>query len=213
MALQKLIADTSVKYNPATGQVWFENGITIRSNSRYAPVTKVTMGISPTTRLPVARATIKTPPVRGRLNHFVYLTDQFGIEIEITTLPRGQQYRTIPPVSYVPAPLSVPPLSPVPRRPPSSTPTWDVLVGTALIGGAIALVVVTVVEDIVFPPGIANDPASAAAAAAMIARGWSLLRNAAIVQQGAAAAGALASRVMAITVRGGSPAGAVAGAP
>ncbi len=68
--------------------------------------------------------------------------------------------------------------------------------GGALIGAAIVLVVATIVEDIVtLGAGTADDPASAAAAAAMVARGWTMLRGAQMVP---------------VVVRGAAPAMAVA---
>ncbi|HSG81501.1 MAG TPA: LysM peptidoglycan-binding domain-containing protein [Gemmatimonadota bacterium] len=232
-ALQRLIADSSVKFNPSKGEVTFENGITLHANTPYAPRAKVSMGISMTTGLPVAKASIKAAPIKGRINHFVYLTEKFGIDIEITQLPRQPGTRLQPqpvpqPQSYPlpyprpgPSPYSQPLGSPqpypgpgaqpypgpgaqpypgpgaqpypgpgpqpYPRREPQPTePTnWEVLVGSALLGAALAVVVVTIVEDIAtLGAGIADDPASGMLAAGMAARGWTMVRYAPAVVGG-----------------------------
>lgn len=170
-ALQKLVAESKVTFNPSTGQVVYENGITIRSNSRYAPVVRVAPGVSMTTGMPVLKGSIKTPKLRGRINHYVYVTEDFGIEIEITNVRQPRQR---------PQPVARP--EPVRQPAPQTTRQWEVLIGSALIGAAVALVVVTIVEDVVtLGTGLADDPASAAAAAAMLTRGWALVRSARMV--------------------------------
>jgi LysM repeat protein len=211
MALSKLIADAKLKFDPSKGEVTFSNGITVHADTDYAPRAKVSISISSRTGLPVAKASFTAPPLRGRLTHYLYLTEDLGIEIEIHSHPQGPSVRPqpiqipAPQPSHQPRPQPhyVPPPQPSfqPRPQPDPQPDpgfgWKQLVGSALIGAAVVLVVATIVEDIAtLGAGVADDPASAAAAAAMVARGWTMIRGA---------------RMVPVVVRGAAP--VLAGAP
>jgi hypothetical protein len=199
MALQRLIADSNLKFDPGKGEVTFENGITVHANTPYAARAKVTMGMSATTGLPVAKASVKTPPIKGQIDHFIYLTENFGIEMEITPLPRqpGIQPRPQPYPLPGPQPYPLPGPQPYPRnvRQPTRPSNWEVLVGSALLGAALAVVVVTIVEDFAtLGGGIADDAACGTVAAGMAARGWAMVRYAPVVVQGVQTVSSWAAR-------------------
>ena len=158
-AFGKLVTGTKVGYNPATNEISFENGITSHSNVKYAPKTSASVGISTTTGMPVAKASIKAETIKGKITHFVYLAADMSVDIEVT--PR--------PPSAKPKPVPVPSAKPVPVPGPSN---WDYLIGGALIAGAGVIIIATIVEDIVtLGVGVADDVPSFAAAAAMFAGG------------------------------------------
>jgi hypothetical protein len=231
VALQRLIADSSVKFDPSKGEVTFENGLTVHADTPYAARAKVTMGISMTTGLPVAKASVKAPPIKGHIDHFIYVTEKFGIDIEISQLPRqpGRRPQPMPlpqpyprpgPLPYsqplgpqpyprpgpqpYPGPSAYPRPTPAPHPGPATpypapgpqpyprpepqpeAPTdWEILVGGALIGAALAVIVVTIVEDVVtLGAGVADDPASGLVAAGMATRGWTMVRHAPVVVGG-----------------------------
>ncbi len=206
-ALSKLIGDAKLKFDPSKGEVTFSNGITVHAATDYAPRASVSMSVSSRTGQPVGKASFTAPRLRGRLTHYLYLTEDMGIEIEIHSHlqgPRPQPQpilqpshrpRTEPSFQPRPQPSFQPRPGPAPQ--PDSGFGWKQLVGGALIGAAVVLVVATIVEDIVtFGGGVADDPASAAAAAAMVARGWTMIRGAQMVP---------------VVVRGAAP--VVAGVP
>ena len=163
--MQRLVGDAKFKFNPKTGTVSFENGLTIHSNHPYVPSASVSMGVSATTGLPVAKASVKAPTIRGRINHYVYLSTDFSFSIEMTPLRRPRQPQR-------------PQLRPELAPQPSQRPGLGVVIGVALLLGVVILVTATIGEDIVTGGGgLADDPASFAAAAAMAHRGWALLRS------------------------------------
>jgi len=163
LILSKLLADTKIGWNANTKSLNFENGITLNANSKVAPSTTVSMGISPTTQLPIAKITIKTPVIKGKLDNHNYITSELSISVELTPTPPSAKPSPVPTAKPVPAPSST---------------DWDYLIAGTLIAGAAIIVVATIVEDVVtLGAGLADDPASFAAAAAMITRGVTLINR------------------------------------
>lgn len=163
LVLSKLLANNKISWNAKTNSINFENGITLNSNDKFTPSTTVSMGMSATTKLPVAKATIKTKKIKGKLDNHTYLTSELSITIELTPIP----------------PTAKP--SPVPSAKPLPTPAntdWDYLIASALIAGAAVIIVATIVEDVItLGVGTADDPASFAAAAAMVTRGVMIIKR------------------------------------
>ncbi|MCK5335932.1 MAG: hypothetical protein KAQ67_07210, partial [Gammaproteobacteria bacterium] len=175
LVLGKLLSDNKVSWNANAKTIKFENGITINSNNKFSPATTVSMGVSPTTKLPVAKVTLKSSPVKGALNNHTYVTSEISITIELTPIPPSAKASPIPSAKPVPAP---------------SSNGWDYLIAGSLIAGAAVIVIATIAEDIVTAgAGVADDPASFSAAAAMITRGITMIKrvqtNTAIMIEGA----------------------------
>ena len=182
LVMSKLFADTKIGWNAKTKSINFENGITLNSNSKFSPSVTVSMGMSSTTQLPVAKITIKTPVIKGKLDNHNYITSELSISVEITPTPPSAKPSPVP--SAKPAPVT-------------SSTDWDYLIAGTLIAGATIIIVATIVEDVVtLGVGVADDPASFAAAAAMITRGVTLIKSvktsSAIMIEGAAGTAAMA---------------------
>ena len=168
-ALGKLVTNTQVGINERTGEITFEAGITSHANHPNALSTTAAAGVSTTTGLPVLKGKITAPSIRGHVNNHQYLTHDLEIEIEIT--PRSSTARPQVAPEPVPAPQSAQPRS-------SWDNTWDYLAGGALVVGAGVLIVATLGEDILTGGvGVADDPASFAAASAMFAGGIALFKQ------------------------------------
>lgn len=158
MALQKLVSECEAAYNPATGDVEFEMGITLKSKMQYAPSFKIATAVS-SSGLPVIKASTKYPPIQGDIGLQHYASSDFGVVIEFTKRPES------------PRPQPVPVTQPILER----KSNWDYAIATGLIIGAGVIIIATVAED-VFPVagGPLNDAPSFAAASAMFASGLSL---------------------------------------
>lgn len=71
-----------------------------------------------------------------------------------------------------------PVLSPAPQPVSESNNFWEILVGVTLIIGAGAIITATIAEDVVTAgAGVADDPVSFAAAAAIFARGLAFMKT------------------------------------
>jgi LysM repeat protein len=167
--LSKLVSDAKLDFNPRTREIKFECGFSIHSNTPFAPTVGTSLGISSETGLPAVKASLKSAPLKGNLDHHVFVTNDLKVEIEMTPLPRRMR------------PLTQP--RPLPQF------QWEKLVASALIGAALAIVAATIVEDILTAgAGTVDDPASFAAASAMVARGvlmWRTVRAAPVLIQSA----------------------------
>jgi len=163
--LQKFVNETKVTYEPTTGALTFENGITLYSKHGYVPDFGLSTVIS-TGGLPAIRATSKCPSVEGMIGDNVYIARDFGIEITLTPRPRVQPQRPSP----NPLPTPVAQQAPSPQALPSGPSTWDYVVAGSLITGAAVLLFATLVEDVVtFGTGTADDVPSFLAASGMVA--------------------------------------------
>lgn len=161
MALQKLVSECEAAYNPATGEVEFEMGITLHSKMKYAPSFKIATAVS-SSGLPVIKASTKYPPIKGEIGLHHYASSDFGVVIEFTKRPES------------PRPQPQPITQPVLER----KFNWDYAIGTGLLIGAGVIVIATVAEDIAtLGLGIADDAPSFAAASAMFAGGLAMYES------------------------------------
>lgn len=163
----KVAAESSVGWDVKTKKMKIETGFSIRANNPHAPEIGLSTIICDKTMLPGVKGSLKYPPLKGTADGFLYITSDFAIEVEICPLP----------VSAKPKPIPVRVYQPV------STPVinWDYVFAGALIVGAGVIIVATVAEDIVtLGAGVADDPVSFAAAAAMVTRGATLWRGATV---------------------------------
>lgn len=164
-ALNKLVAQNQIGWNPNTKELTFENGITIHSKTPFSPSYSISTSVSSTTGLPVVKATTACPPIKGKINKHLYAIGDLGIEIEITPRPPSAQ------------PKPVPITPPVPITTPRKT-GWDYLIGVGLIAGAGILIVATIAEDVVtLGVGVADDVPSFAAASVMFAAGLATMQS------------------------------------
>lgn len=158
MALNQLVIHNQISWDPRNNGISFENGITINSDFHFMPSFKIAAAASTSTGLPTIKAEGIFPPIRGKVNEHLYLTSNFSVIIEITPRP--------PDLIRAPRPVEVPVHRTIPRRQNESTKYF---VAAGLLLGATALVIATIVEDIVTSGvGVWNDAASFATASAML---------------------------------------------
>ena len=167
-ALGKLVAESQIGFDVETGRVTYECGITFQSDHPRALTTKVAAGTSSITGLPVLKGSIGSPPIKGKVDRFIYLSSGLNIDIEITPRRNTANINAI----GDPTPIRVSPPEPEFQL------NWDVLTGAALISGAIVICVATVGEDIAtWGAGILNDAPSFAAASAMFTSGVTIIKS------------------------------------
>lgn len=183
--LGELVSGGKLSWDRKSNSVNYECQLTLRANS-HSPGAQFSAGISSAGE-PVLKATLAYPRLTGRIRDYVYVASEFKVEIE---LKPDQHLR--PPM---PQPVQVPSYRPVPdatrvwrpepvfsdRKPlsspaPSSGINWGH--ATVAIVGAVVIVGLTLLEDAVTAGGgVADDPASFAAAGALLR--WGLRRAAA----------------------------------
>jgi hypothetical protein len=117
--------------------------------------------------IPKLRFEFRFAKIEGRIADFAYTGLDVKVVIELT--PKADR-RT---------PSAQPLRSPQPVRATQPGIQWDYVIGAGLVVAAGVIVVATLVEDFFTAgAGIADDPASFAAAAASVARGLQLMRGA-----------------------------------
>ncbi|PRH84344.1 hypothetical protein C5L14_27805 [Labrys okinawensis] len=194
--LGELVSGGKLSWDRKSNSVTYECQLTLRANA-HSPGAQFSAGISSTGE-PVLKATLAYPRLTGRIRDYVYVAGEFKVEIE---LKPDQHLR--PPL---PEPVLAPSYRPVPdatrvwrpqpvhsdRRSPSSPePSSGIHWGKATVAivGAVVIVGLTLLEDAATAGGgVADDPASFAAAGALLR--WGLRRAA--VQAPARLAPALA---------------------
>lgn len=162
-AFGKLISDNRVFYNPTTNSVSLRSMIVSQSTDPDMPATAIGVVVASDSLVPKLRAEIRLPKIEGRLGDIEYVGVDVKVIIEITPLP--------PPSQTAP--------SPQPVRVAEPATNWPRAVGIGLVATAAVIAVATIVEDIVCPVGVADDPASLGAAGAMLARGLTMIKGAA----------------------------------
>jgi hypothetical protein len=168
--LNKLVSEFQLGINQKTKQIDFSSGVTINSGGPYATKHQAMVSINPLTGMPTYTTTITYPEIKGKLNEYVFCAVGYSVSIKIEKLPGT--LRRIP--VHVPVPQRV--SAKAPAR--SWGADWAYAAGALLLVGAAAVVIATVVEDVItIGAGLADDPVSFAAAAAMAARGVALLRG------------------------------------
>lgn len=172
--LNKLVSEFQLGINQKTRQIDFSSGVTMHSGGPYATKHSAMLSVNPITGMPTYTTTITYPEIKGKLNEFAYSAVGYSVAIKMEKIPEA--YKRVP--VLVPAPQRVPVKAP--SR--SGGMDWAYAAGALLLIGATAIVIATVVEDVItLGAGLADDPASFAAAAAMTTRGMSLLRGGQVV--------------------------------
>jgi hypothetical protein len=160
LVLQKLVGNAKVGYNPGSGHLTFEIGMTIHAHEKSVPSVSLSSSFSGSTGLPCVKASMRYPSIRGHLLHHLYAAADFGGDIEMTPDQGSSGPNPLANIQSQPMPLT------------SSPSAWHFAVGGALIGGAAILITATLAEDVVtLGGGILDDAASFAAASAMFTAG------------------------------------------
>jgi LysM repeat protein len=174
--VNKLLSDFTIGLNPKTKQISFESQVTVNSGESYQQTWSTKVTIDPITGQPIYTVSIKFPEIKGRLGNQAYLASQYQIDIEISKDEiRGNQNNLVAvPVTVVE----------------HSSNGWVYGVATALVVGAVVIIVATIAEDIItLGVGIADDAVSFAFAAGLLGRAWTMVRMQQVgVQLGAGAA-------------------------
>ena len=133
------VKTVKIGYDATTGDVTFENGITMNSKLPYAPSTALSSGMSTSGR-PYVKATIKAKDLKGEYKDFAYAVAELKVEIKIELDPPSARPRE-------PAPAPRPVLSPQ---------------GAELLTKVVILTAVVVGVAIFFPPAAVAYAAVAA---------------------------------------------------
>ncbi|MCL6271790.1 hypothetical protein M3P05_17870 [Sansalvadorimonas sp. 2012CJ34-2] len=161
----KLISDTQLVYDNQNKSLKLKALLISKSNTPNTPATAFGVEADSNSPIPKLVFQIILPELKGAINEFTYTSTQVKLVAELTLTPQQ-------------------PLAQPKRRPqPVSDPiNWDRVIGTGLIIAATAIVVGTIVEDfLTFGAGVADDPASFAAAGVSYARGVALWRSTTVV--------------------------------
>lgn len=182
-----LVSDTRLVYDGLNNRLTYRSMLVTKSTTPNMPTSAIGLQIDSASPLPKLRYEFRIPKLEGSLPLFNYAAIDFKLVIEVT-----------PTSSRRPGPD--PQLIPVPVRPGVS---WQQVAGAGLIVVGGAIVVGTLVEDFFSAGvGVADDPASFAAAGVSVARGLALLRGAAAVLPRAAAPAALSLTLSVAPARG-----------
>ena len=166
-AFGTLVSDNRFIYNAQTKAVTVRSMLVSKSNTPNTPATAIGIQMDSHTLIPKLRAEIRFPKLEGTIGNFAYGTANLLFIIEITPIPPRPPHAS-------PQPVRVP----VPAPAPSTD--WGKVIGVGLVVTAGVIVVGTLVEDFFTAgAGVADDPASFAASAALFARGMTMVRGAA----------------------------------
>jgi LysM repeat protein len=179
LGVNKLFSDFTIGLNPKTKQISFESQMTVNSGESYQQTWSTKVTLDPITGQPIYTVSIKFPEIKGRLGNQAYLASQYQIDIEISKdETRGRQGNVMP--ATVPVSVAAE----------NSSNDWVYAIATALVVGAVVVVVATIAEDIItLGVGIADDAVSFAFAAGLLGRAWTMVRMQQVgVQLGAGAA-------------------------
>ena len=167
-AFGKLVQDNRFVFNPADRSVTVRSMLVSQSKTPNTISTAIGVEASSNGPFPKLRAEIRFPKLEGTIDHFIYVALDVKFVIEIT--PKLQ-----PPSGPSPQPIRYAP----PVRVPQYQTDWARVIGTGLVVTAGVIVVATLVEDFLTAGvGVADDPASFAAASAALVRGLSMIRGA-----------------------------------
>jgi hypothetical protein len=177
-SLGKLISDNRYVVDPVNKNVTFRSMLVSQSNNPGLVATAIGVEVSSNSPLPKLRAEFRLPKLEGSIDVFRYSAVDVKVVVEITPKPpRG------------PSPQPIRVTNPAPRTAPAPSGTdWGKVIGVGLIITGGAIITATLVEDFLTAGvGVADDPASFAAASAALARGALLLRGAVVPVAAAAA--------------------------
>jgi hypothetical protein len=172
-----LTADNRVVFDPKEKRVTIRSMLVSQSTTPNTPATAIGVEMSSNSPVPKLRAEIRFPKLEGTVGDAAYAAFDVKFVVEITP-------KAVPPSPPQRAPVP----SPQPLRQPEPSIQWDKVIGVGLMATAGAIVVATVVEDVLTGfVGAADDPASFAAAGAAWMRGAAMLEGAAAAVPRAAA--------------------------
>lgn len=194
--LGKLISGTKIGWNKEKRELKFENTLTLKSTNQYSPIVNISTGMSSHfPGKPVFKISMKSQPlnpIKGKLEGSMFLTADFGVQIEITPqdaplLPERVPVLTSGPstvVVKIPPGIKLPPVT-VPTRPgPSAIPqqrdsgpsVGDIALGTVVITAAVLLGLAVAADDVTLV-GVADDVPGFALVASMLIFGSTLLEG------------------------------------
>ncbi|NWL14311.1 LysM peptidoglycan-binding domain-containing protein [Pseudoalteromonas sp. Scap03] len=150
-AFGALISDTKLAFDEKTKKLTLGTNIISKSTNPNLPTTSVGVEVSSNSPLLKLKYEVHLPQLKGKINQFNYLAEKVSFILEVTfTGSNGKSA----------------------RENSDNSSAWDKPLAIGLFAGATLIVIGTLVEDYVtFGAGVADDPASFAAAAGMTARG------------------------------------------
>ncbi len=134
-----VVRSVDVGYDATTGDVTFENAITVNSTRPYAPSTSLATGITMLGQ-PYVKATIKARDLEGDFDGFAYAVAELKVTIKVETNPDTA-------LPKAPVPVTVPVVAPAPQ----GTPFYRNQT-VQLVAGAIVLTAVVVAVAIIAAP-------------------------------------------------------------
>ncbi|WP_337270086.1 LysM peptidoglycan-binding domain-containing protein [Oryzifoliimicrobium ureilyticus] len=156
-SFNQLVSKTNMIYEPGQNKLTLRSMLVSQSKNPNLPTFAVGTQVDSHSPMPKLRFEIKLPKLEGTIGNFLYLAEDVAYVIELTPQPTGPRGPSAQPVR-------------------NEGTNWQKVIGTGLIVVAGAIVVGTLIEDL-SGVGIADDPASFAAAGASYARGISMLRG------------------------------------
>lgn len=173
-ALGTLVGETGLAYDDKTRSLTVSSMLVSQSTTPNAPSTAVGVVMNSQSPMPKLRFEVQYPKLEGSIGAFRYVAVDVKMVIELTPKATGSTPRAER-------------LQPVRHTEPRVD--WGRVAGIGLIVLGTGIVVGTLVEDFFTAGvGIADDPASFAAAGASFARGVALLRAGSVVLPTAATA-------------------------
>ncbi|WP_024607628.1 LysM peptidoglycan-binding domain-containing protein [Pseudoalteromonas sp. TAB23] len=150
-AFGALISETKLAFDEKTKKLTLGTNIVSKSTTPNSPTTSLGIEVTSNSPIPKLKYEVQLPQLKGKINQFNYIAEKVSFVLEVTfTGSDGKSAREHNPGSSV----------------------WDKPLAIGLFAGATLIVIGTLVEDYVtLGAGVADDPASFAAAAGMTARG------------------------------------------
>ena len=160
-AFGTLFTDMSVNYDTKTGKVKLGMNLIAKSKTPNIPTTSVGIVADSSSPIPKIKYEIKLPELKGTVGEFNFIAASVTISLEVTPTTGSRRGNS-----------------------PSSESWTPESIATGLFITASLLIVGTLIEDFFTAGvGVADDPVSFAAAAAMYTRGATLWRGATVVAQ------------------------------
>jgi LysM repeat protein len=162
-AFGMLLNDTRLIYDASDKKLTYRSMLVSQSNIPGSISTAVGIQVDANSPVPKLRFEFRFPKVQGKVGDFTYAGVDVKIVIELTPSVerRGPSAQ--------------------PLRAPQPSIEWSRVIGAGLVIAGVAIVVGTLVEDFFTAgAGVADDPASFAAAAGSVGRGLQLMGRAAL---------------------------------